>query len=87
MPDSVLPRVKRNAMLFLVLAGGAMWIPVAKALFGRSPGFLRDLQRPDAAARAATACRMNKALQPTSRAREGVTGEPYTRGSRLSTSR
>jgi len=30
-------------MIFLVLAGGAMWIPVAQALFGRPPGFLRDL--------------------------------------------
>jgi hypothetical protein len=43
MPDSVTPRVKRNAMIFLVLAGGAMWIPVAQALFGRPPGFLRGL--------------------------------------------
>jgi hypothetical protein len=43
MPDSVTPKVKRNAMIFLVLAGGAMWIPVAQALFGRPPRFLRDL--------------------------------------------
>ncbi|HXH07437.1 MAG TPA: CPBP family intramembrane glutamic endopeptidase [Vicinamibacterales bacterium] len=37
------PKLKRNVMVFLVLAGGAMWIPVAQALFGRPPGFLRDL--------------------------------------------
>jgi hypothetical protein len=43
MPDPTTPQVKRNAMIFLVLAGGVMWIPVAQALFGRPSGFLRDL--------------------------------------------
>jgi membrane protease YdiL (CAAX protease family) len=30
-------------MIFLLLAGGVMWIPVAQALLGRPPRFLRDL--------------------------------------------
>lgn len=43
MPAPIPPRARRNALVFLVLAGGVMWIPLAKALLGRPPGFLRDL--------------------------------------------
>jgi hypothetical protein len=39
----VAPKVKRNAVLFLVLAGGVMWFPVARLLLGTPPGFLRNL--------------------------------------------
>lgn len=35
--------VKRNAVLFLVLAGGVLWIPVAQLLLGNPPRFLRNL--------------------------------------------
>jgi membrane protease YdiL (CAAX protease family) len=35
--------VKRNAVLFLAVAGGVMWFPVVPLLLGRPPRFLRDL--------------------------------------------
>ena len=40
---SVKPGVKRNSAIFLVLAGGLMWWPVASMLLGSPPGFLRNL--------------------------------------------
>ena len=43
MPNAVTPRVKRNAVIFLVVAGGMMWIPLVQVLLGYPPRFLRDL--------------------------------------------
>ncbi len=40
---SVNPRVKRSSAIFLVLAGGLMWWPVASMFLGSPPGFLRNL--------------------------------------------
>ena len=40
---SVNPGVKRGSAIFLVLAGGLMWWPVASKLLGSPPGFLRNL--------------------------------------------
>lgn len=39
----VSPGVKRSSVIFLVVAGGLMWWPVAAKLLGSPPGFLRDL--------------------------------------------
>src|SRR5712692_2106763 len=35
--------VKRNAVLFLLVAGGIMWVPVVPLLLGSPPLFLRNL--------------------------------------------
>lgn len=43
MPNPVTPTVKRNAVIFLVVAGSMMWIPVMQVLLGYPPRFLRDL--------------------------------------------
>ncbi len=40
---SVKPGVKRSSAIFLVLAGGLMWWPVASKFLGSPPGFLRNL--------------------------------------------
>ncbi len=37
------PAVKRSSAIFLVLAGGVMWWPLASKLLGSPPGFLRNL--------------------------------------------
>lgn len=37
------PRVRRNAIIVLALAGAILWFPIAHVLLGRPPGFLRDL--------------------------------------------
>lgn len=36
-------RARRNALLFLSIAGIILWIPLVSLLLNRSPGFLRDL--------------------------------------------
>ena len=43
MTIAISPKVRRNSALFLVLAGGIMWVPVVGMLMGSPPGFLRDL--------------------------------------------
>ncbi len=36
-------KVKRNATLFLLVAGGILWFPVVPLLLGSPPWFLRNL--------------------------------------------
>lgn len=43
MPIPVSRTVKRNAALFLVIAGAVLWVPVAQLMLGNPPRFLRDL--------------------------------------------
>ena len=43
MTIAISPKVTRNSALFLVLAGGIRWFPVAALLMGSAPGFLRNL--------------------------------------------
>jgi len=43
MTIAISPKVKRNSAVFLVLAGGMMWVPVVSLLTGSPPGFLRHL--------------------------------------------
>ena len=42
-PIPIDPGVKRRAIIFLAIAGTILWIPVARLMLGRPPGFLRDL--------------------------------------------
>jgi membrane protease YdiL (CAAX protease family) len=43
MPTPLSRTVKRNAVLFLTIAGVVLWVPVAQLILGNPPRFLRDL--------------------------------------------